>query len=118
MVYREPRLDTGPKSVGLLLEKMELIFETQVRPLYRERVKDEVYIATGVRPVLFHHGHHHRELNHGHDHQELLHDGQVGGGLLLLVIVVSLGLVSRYRRKFMEGKASKYDHNNMFTRKQ
>ena len=110
---------------------MELIFESQVRPLYRERVKDEVYIATGVRAVLFHHGHNHRELHqelhhghdhrelhHGHDHQELLHDGQVGGGLLLLVIVVSLGLVSRYRRKFLEGKASKYDHNNMFTRKQ
>ena len=92
---------------------MELIFEIQVRPLYRERVKDEVYIATGVRPVLFHHGHHHRELNHGHDHQELLHDGQVGGGLLLLVIVVSLGLVSRYRRKFLEGKAS---NNNVCTK--
>ena len=30
----------------------------------------------------------------------------MGGGLLLLVIVVSLGLVSRYRRKFLEGKAS------------
>ena len=31
---------------------MELIFETQVRPLYRERVKDEVYIATGVRVAI------------------------------------------------------------------
>ena len=39
----------------------------------------------------------------------------MGGGLLLLVIVVSLGLVSRYRRKFLEGKASNDgdhdDHN-------
>ena len=33
----------------------------------------------------------------------------MGGGLLLLVIVVSLGLVSRYRRKFLEGKASNDD---------
>ena len=82
---------------------------SQVRPLYRERVKDEVYIATGVRAVLFHHGHDHHELHHGHNHQELLHDGQVGGGLLLLVIVVSLGLVSLYRRKFLEGKASNDD---------
>ena len=94
------------------MEQKELIFESQVRPLYRERVKDEVYIATGVRAVLFHHGHDHHELHHGHNHQELHHDGQVGGGLLLLVIVVSLGLVSRYRRKFLEGKASKYDQNN------
>ena len=24
-----------------------------MRPLYRERVKDEVYIATGVRPLYY-----------------------------------------------------------------
>ena len=41
----------------------------------------------------------------------------MGGGLLLLVIVVSLGLVSRYRRKFLEGKASKdVEDNNINTK--
>ena len=39
---------------------------------------------------------------------------QVGGSLLLLVIVVSLGLVSRYRRKFLEGKASNVMTLKMF----
>ena len=63
VVYREPRLDTGPKSVSLFEQTKQKIeemivtnganFWAQVRPLYRERVKDEVYIATGVRPVYY-----------------------------------------------------------------
>ena len=96
-----------------------------MRPLYRERVKDEVYIATGVSNSFIQNPEHfvpyyslqkqHFERN-GDDGDDYVHDGenddnddvnafQVGGGLLLLVIVVSLGLVSRYRRKFLEGKA-------------
>ena len=53
VIYREPRLDAGSKSVGLLCKSRKKLKEpTQVRSLYRERVKDEVYIATGVRTVF------------------------------------------------------------------
>ena len=58
--------------------------------------------------------HEHLHELHHEDHHELHDADQVGGGLLLLVIVVSLGLVSRYRRKFLEGKASKdYEDYNV-----
>ena len=71
VVYREARLQEPSRR--------------QVRRVEQEKIKDEVYIATGV-----------------------------GGGLLLLVIVISLGLVSRYRRKFLEGRHSTtWRHNSL-----
>ena len=75
----------------LLAEGTEVVYREEAvrrqvrRADHEQGVKDEVYIATGV-----------------------------GGGILLLVLTVSLALITRYRRKFLEGQDSTtFRHNSL-----